>query len=143
MARQPEPVQRSRTLLTGPGSKSQIPFALRLGHLPAQELADVGAGDDDALVDIESMALNPSLVGEVGGWLARGDALVDDFPHCPTLRHQEAGIEPGIELIDRQMKSVQNEISGLVERITSTVAIGETGRTEMADRVAQPIPHCG
>ena len=76
------------------------------------------------------MPPDPGLVRQIGGGLARGDARFDDLLQGLALGRQQAGVEPGIELIDRQVQGMQNEIGGFVERIAGAVAINETGRAE-------------
>ena len=69
-ARLPLPVHRSSTRarrLDQPGVERAV----------GQQLGDQRARHDDALVDVEGHALQPGFAGQVGGRLARGDALFD------------------------------------------------------------------
>ena len=122
------------------GIEPQMPLAGGCLHLPAQQLADIGARHDDPLVDVERMAPDPGLVRQIGRGLARGDAPFDDLAHGGPLGRQQPRIEPGVELIDRQMQRVQDEIGGLVEGIGGAVAVHEPGRVEAAYGIAQPVP---
>ena len=90
---------------------------------------------------IEGMPLDPGLVREIGGRLARGDARFDDLAQGLALRRQQTGIEPGVELIDRQVQRMENEIGGFVERIAGAVAIDEAGRAEPAHGITQPVAY--
>ena len=58
-----------------------------------------------------------------------------------ALGCQQTGIEPRVELIDRQVQRMQNEIGGFVESIGGAVAIDEPGRTEAAYGITQPVAY--
>ena len=138
MARQPEPVQISKTLLTDPGSRSHDPFG-RVRRLPAQQFTDVGARDDHPVIDVEGVACDPGLVRQIGGRFARGDAQLDHPAHGFPLRCEQASIEPWLELIGGKMQRVQNEISSLIDGIGGAMPIYEPGLVEAARGVAQPV----
>ncbi len=120
---------------------AQVPFPFRCVQLPAQQLAEIGAGHDDALVDIEGVGADPGLVGEVGRRLAGGDAPLEDVAHLAALGGDQAGVEPGVELIDGQVQRVQDQVGGLIERIAGAVPVAEAGGVEARHGVAQPIAH--
>src|SRR5438105_1335627 len=118
-----------------------MPFVTGRFHLPAQQLADVGARHDDPLVDVERVAPDPGLVCQIRRGLARCDARLDHLAHGIALGCQQAGLEPGVELIDRQVQRVQNEVCGLVESIGGTMAVYEPRRIEAAYGIAQPVAY--
>ena len=80
IARQPEPVHRSSTLSTRSGSVD--PRRELLGN----QLGDERARHDHALVDVEAVAAQPGLVGDVGGRHALVGAALDHGQHLQRLR---------------------------------------------------------
>ena len=65
--------------LDGRGIVDQRASLAVAAEMRLQELADEGARNDDALVDIEGQAAHVDLVDEIGGRFARGDALMDEI----------------------------------------------------------------
>ena len=61
--------------------------------------------------------------------------------HGLPFAQPEDGIQPGLELIDRQMQRMQDEISRLVERRGGAMAIYEPGCVEAADGITQPVAY--
>ncbi len=92
-----------------------------------EQLGDVRARNDRALVDRERDVLQPRLAGEIGGGLAGLDPsrdqvfdlrLVGGFDRAPALR---------LERIERQAERPGDEPRGLVERVAGAVAERDAG----------------
>ncbi len=108
-------------------------------EIAGQEFADIRARHDHPLVDIERLPLDPSLIGEVGCGLARGDAPLDDLLQGLPFAHQKAAIHPRLELVWRQMQRMQDEKCRLVERRRGAMAIDQPGCIETTDGETQPV----
>ena len=80
--------------------KSQRPLVAGRSHVLAQQFADIGARHNGSLVDKEGVPLDPGLLRDIGGRLARGDAHFDGLAQGLALLRQQAGVEPGVELVD-------------------------------------------
>jgi hypothetical protein len=115
----------------------------RLGirEIGEQQLAQIGARHDHALVHVKRDAPDIGPLHEIGGGLARRDARMDQARKVQPLLGQEAGVEEGLEPVDRQAESFKHDEGRLVERIVGAVSVDEIGRVEAADRVAQAIAH--
>src|SRR5262249_59006032 len=106
-----------------------------------EDPAEVGGGQDDALVEIKRGPADPGLVCQIGGRLTRFYPRFDDLAQGLALASQEPCFEPGIELIDGQIERMQDEIGRLIERVGGAVAIDQWLRVEAAHGIAQPIAH--
>src|SRR5262249_30266701 len=88
---------------------------------------------------VKRVCADPGLVCQIGRRLARFYPRFDDLAQRLALAAQEPSLEPGIELIDGQVQRMQDEISCLIERVGSAMAIDQLLRVEAAHGIAQQI----
>jgi hypothetical protein len=91
-------------------------------------------------IDVEANALDVGAAGEIGRRLAGGDPRFDPFGEKLALGQGQAGIEKGVERVDRQIQRVEHQKGRIVGGGRRAVAIGQLGRIETADRVAPVVP---
>jgi hypothetical protein len=117
--------------------------AVRIGHPGAElvrhQLGDEGARHQHALVDVEVVAAQPGFVGDVGGRHALADAALDHVQHLQHFLLQQAGVEEGLELVQRELEGVQDQVGGFVEGFGAAVAEEQLGSVETGDGVAQQV----
>ena len=106
-----------------------------------QQFGDEGARHDHALVDIETMFAQPGLVGEIGGGQAFAHPAFDHRLHLFRFVMCKAGVEEGIEPVERQMQGVQDQIRRLIEGVVRAVAEKQLRLVEARHREAQPVAH--
>ena len=104
-----------------------------------QQLADEGARNDDALVDIERQAAHVDLVDEIGGRFARRDALMDEVEDGLAFRGRDARVGKGLELVGMQMQGLADQEGGFRDRIGRAMGKGELRLGEAAHRIADEI----
>ena len=116
MARQPEPVQRSSTRRDAGrlGNETEASAGDRAGE---QQLADKGAGNDDAFIDVKRLGPDIGAAKEIGRRLARGDAFGDPGEEHSALGEGEARIGKRIDITDRQMERFENKEDRFVHSI--------------------------
>ena len=133
MASEPPPVQRSSARDTALGSPVSVFSSANVRH---QEFADEAPRHDDALVDIERHALDIGAVQEIGGRLSRRHARFDQRVEPFALASEQLGVEKRVDLVDRELQPLEDEIGGLVERRGRAMSKGEAGGAKAADGVA-------
>jgi len=104
-----------------------------------QKIADEGARHDHALVDIKGHAADIGFVEQIGRRLARRNTSIDQIDQTAPLLRQQPRIQKRIEIVDRQMQGLEENESGLVERIGRAMPIGEFGCVKTRDGEAQEI----
>ena len=79
------------------------------------------------------------LAGEIG----RRDALLDPEREALAeerfLARSQPGIGEGVEIIDRQMKALEDEERRLIQRGGRAVAVMQVGGAERADSITQGV----
>ena len=103
------------------------------------QFADIGSRHDDAFVDVERVRADPSFVGQVRSRFAGHDTLLDDRRHLDTLGFGQARIEPGLQLVDRQVQCVQDQIGSFILRIRRAVSEHQFCLRKPTDCKAQPV----
>ena len=130
-ARLPLPVQRSSTRCVRVGE----PGVERAGLLDVDEqLGDVRARHDRALVDRERDVLQPGFAGEVGRGLAALDAPRDQGVDLRLLVVADRALALRLERIERQAERPGDEPGGLVEGVAGAVAERDAGLLEPLGR---------
>ena len=87
------------------------------------------------------MTLKPSLVGQIGCRLARGDACFNHFLYGLAFGGQQLSVEPWFKLVNRQMQGMQNKISCFVDGVACAVSITQIGRKKATNRIPQPVAY--
>jgi hypothetical protein len=121
IARQPEPVHSSSTFSTTSGS------------------ADEGARHQHALVDVERIGAQPGLVGDVRRRHPLHRAPLDHRQHLQHFFVQQARVEEGIELVERELEGMQDQVGSFVERLGAAMPEEQLGGVETGDRIAQQV----
>src|SRR5688572_20495400 len=88
---------------------------------------------------MEGDALDIGLAGQVGGGPALHDTFLDAAEEGFTLGPGEARIGPGIDVINRKVKSLENEKGRFVEGARRALAKGKARFLETADGKTQHI----
>ena len=104
-----------------------------------QQLADVGARHDHALVDIEGQAAHVDLVDQIGGGLSRGDAAPDHIDERLGLARGDPCGGKALELVGMQMQGFADQEGRFRHRIGRSVREYQLGFDEAAHRVADEI----
>ncbi len=141
MARQPEPVQRSRTRGHGLRVLHQR-TALADQRGVAQNLTDVGARHDHPLVHVEAVTVHIGAVQEIGRGFARDDTVADQRREMLAFCLREFLVAMWPEVTDRQVQPFEHDEGGLVAGAGRAVAIGEFRIFEFAGREAEEVTGC-
>ena len=104
-----------------------------------QEIADEGARDQGAAVDVETHAVHVGGTHQVRRRQAQRHAGVDQGEEARAFGGGGPEVEPGIEGVDRQAQRLQHQESRLVDGIGGAVAVGEAGGPEAADREPEEV----
>ncbi len=133
IARQPEPVQRSRALVDRLRGTDIRCEAIR------QELGDERPRDKHALVDVEAELAEPRLLREIGRRNAPVDAPLEELGDLRALGLRQARVEERIEAIERQVQRMQQQVGRLVVGIGRAVAERERCLAEARHGVPKPV----
>ena len=109
--------------------------------LLVQQFGDVGTRHDHALVDIKRMFAQPGFVGEIRRRQAFPDPAFDHGLHLFRFAMCQAGIEEGIEPVERQVQGMQDQIGRFVEGVVRAVTKRQLGFVEARHRKTQPVAH--
>ena len=124
-------MQRSSTFFVRVGE----PGVERAGLLDVDEqLGDVRARHDRALVDRERDVLQPGLAGEVGGRAAALDAARDQGVDPRAFLVADRALALRLERIERQAERPGDEPGRLVEGVAGAVAERDAGLLEPLGR---------
>src|SRR5258706_654092 len=125
---------------------TQIERGLDLGRIwnpgtqaLAQQFGGVRARDQYPLVDIEPVLTQPRFVRQVCGRDAFVYAPGSDLQQLLAFDVREPRIEERLEMIQRQMQRVQDQVRGLVVRVGRAVPEKKASLGKTRDRVTQPV----
>ena len=122
------------------GIADQRAFALSGEGFRKQQLADERARHDDARIDDKGHALDIGLADQIGRRNAFVDAPVDTLDDELAFGARQAGIEPGIDVVDRQVQRLEDQEHRIVDRLARAMADADLGGAVAAHGVAQEIP---
>jgi hypothetical protein len=104
-----------------------------------QQLGEVGARHDDALIDVETVGAEPGFLHQVGGGQAMHHALLQVGQQRQAFVFGQMGVEPGFERVAWQVQRGEHQPDGFVPGVVGAVAVEKSGLVEAADRPAQPV----
>ena len=106
-----------------------------------QQLGDIRAWNDDALVDIETKLPQPGFVRKVRGRDAIIHPALDDLQQLAALDVGEIRVEKRLETIERQVQRMQDDIGCFVVGAGQTMAEAEATGDKPGDGVTKPVAH--
>jgi hypothetical protein len=112
-----------------------------LVDLLGDELEEIGARDEHALIDVETVVAEQRLLREVGGGSVVDGAAEEDLAHGLGLHGRHAAAQHGLVAIHRDAEGVQEEIERLVVRGGGDLS--EREALALVERLgpAEPVAH--
>ena len=107
-----------------------------------QQLRNVRARNDDAIVDVEAESAEPRFARQVRGGDTQVDAAREQACDLHAFRRGEARVEKRLQPVERQVERMQQQVGGLVVGVRRAVTEHEPGFAEPRHRPAQPVPQC-
>lgn len=104
-----------------------------------QQFADERARHDHPLIDVEGDALDIGLLGQIGGGHALHDALLDAAEHYLALALRQPRIGPGIDVVNRKVKRLEDQEGRLIDGARRPLAENEARLRKAADGKAQHV----
>ena len=123
-------VERRRDLLRRPDVRRET---------VGEELGDERAGNQHALVDVETELAEPGLVREIRRRHALVDPAREELLKMRAFGLRQPRIEERLEPVERQRECMEQQIRGLVVGVVRAVPEDEFRLAEPRHGVAQPV----
>ena len=101
-----------------------------------EQFGKEGARHDHTFIDVEAEIPEPGFLDQIGRGYAFDDAALDVIEQCNALIGRNAGVEEGVEAVDRERERGQDQPCGFVENAGDAVSAKNLAAIETGDGVA-------
>ncbi len=113
------------------------------GEVVGNQFGDERTRHDHALVDVKAVFAQPGFIGNVSGRNAIGAAFFNHLQYGVDFMRQQARVEKRLDLVQRQLQRMQDQVGRLIQRVAAAVAEEQAGGIEAGNCIAQQVADGG